>query len=214
MEPYWQCGDLKLMEQSRRAFRSGREIGRLQPQQLRVLLYLFEHQDEVAKKEDLQQLLWGKHESSDEHRLQTLVSELRKIVGQGPIRTVPGTGYQLVGLAQRVDDKADVQSQRGYSGGHTGDANVFIHANGRFEKKGQIWEEYGDDVRGGPIHRFKELWRNEEYIYMYDEARRRDSGRPMHLRIPVRGGAVQWTYPNPMQWIDLMVVGPYFAEAA
>ncbi len=44
------------------------------------------------------------------------------------------------------------------------------------------------------------------YIYMYDASRAKDPGRPMYLRIPIEGGVVQWTYPNPLQWEDVMVV--------
>jgi hypothetical protein len=48
------------------------------------------------------------------------------------------------------------------------------------------------------------------YIYLIDFSRVKegDPGRPFHLRIPIRGGIVQWSWPNPLQWQDLGVASP------
>jgi hypothetical protein len=86
----------------------------------------------------------------------------------------------------------------------------YVHPAGYFQKKAKIWHEY-HQARSEPVFRFTELRRDAEYIYLFDESRSKDPGRPMYLRIPLRGGVVQWTYPNPIQWEDVMVVEPAFS---
>jgi len=85
-------------------------------------------------------------------------------------------------------------------------SNTYVHPNGRFQKEGAFWKEYRRDSPRPFV--FKELRVDHEYIYLYDETRRRDPGRPMYFRIPIGGGTAQWTFPNPMQWEDVMIVEP------
>ena len=84
---------------------------------------------------------------------------------------------------------------------------IYIHLNGKFQKEGPIWKEYRNDVPDQPFI-FKEILRNHEFIYLYDETKRRDPGRPIHFRIPIQGGVAQWTFPNPIQWEDVLIVKP------
>jgi len=88
-------------------------------------------------------------------------------------------------------------------------ARIYVHASGSFEKQGDMWVEY-PEYAPGEHYEFKELRRDNEYIYLYDETRRKDPGRVMHLRIPIAGGIAQWSYPNPIQWIDFCAVEPKF----
>src|SRR5438874_10284372 len=73
------------------------------------------------------------------------------------------------------------------------------------QKEGDIWKEHRKDAPDRPFT-FKEFRLDNDYIYMYDGSRAKDPGRPMYLRIPIAGGGVQWTYPNPLQWEDVMIV--------
>ena len=86
-------------------------------------------------------------------------------------------------------------------------ANVYIHPNGRFQKKGDIWKEHRNDAPDKPFT-FKELWRDHEYIYLCDETRLREPGHPMLFRIPILGGTAQWTFPDPIEWEDCLIVKP------
>jgi hypothetical protein len=49
-----------------------------------------------------------------------------------------------------------------------------------------------------------------EYLYLFDYSRveNRDNNRRFHLRIPLKGGMVQWSFPNPFIWRDLHIVQP------
>jgi transcriptional regulator with XRE-family HTH domain len=90
--------------------------------------------------------------------------------------------------------------------------DCYVHPNGRFTREGLLWNEYGNDKPGGAIYTFKELRRDDEHIYLFDEVRRRDPGRPMYLRIPIGGGTAQWSFPNPITWKDLLILTPCPAD--
>ena len=92
-------------------------------------------------------------------------------------------------------------------------ATVYIHPNGHFEKRGEVWKEHRKDAPDQPFS-FKELRRDKDYIYLYDQSRKKDSGRPMYLRIPIKGGVVQWTFPNPLAWEDCLIVEPQRSRKA
>ena len=86
-------------------------------------------------------------------------------------------------------------------------ADVYVHPNGRFERNGKTWREHRNDAPDQPFI-FEEWYRDSEYIYLCDETRRKDAGRPMYFRIPIAGGVAQWTFPNPIQWEDTLIVAP------
>jgi hypothetical protein len=83
----------------------------------------------------------------------------------------------------------------------------YVHPAGYFQKEGRVWNEYHRS-KPEPVFTFTELRRDADYIYLFDASRSQDPGRPMYLRIPLCGGVAQWTYPNPMQWEDVLIVEP------
>jgi len=90
-------------------------------------------------------------------------------------------------------------------------ANLYLHPNGYFQKEGPVWREHRKDVPDKPFT-FKEFWLDKEYIYLCDETRLQKPGHPMLLRIPISGGTAQWTFPNPIQWEDCLLVKPQWEE--
>jgi hypothetical protein len=99
----------------------------------------------------------------------------------------------------------------------------FNHPSGWFEKDGDVWKEF--NTNGSCIYTFKELSKDTVYINLFDDTRcakvRRfdakdypDHGRPMYFRIPIAGGPAQWTYPNPIEWADVMIVSPVFQNGS
>jgi hypothetical protein len=88
-----------------------------------------------------------------------------------------------------------------------GPTEEYFSGAGGFRKEGDIWREY-PALPDGDHFEFKELRRDTEHIYLYDESRKRDERSPMYLRIPIGGGMVQWSYSNPLIWQDVCVVEP------
>ena|SRR5207247_4332904 len=105
-EPYWQIGDARLYEDSRRLIGpQGTKF--LRPQQYDVLQALLENKGHTTKKEILMKSLWNRCETDDEHRLQTLISELRHVLGDHyEIKNIFGKGYLWTGSAERVEPAA------------------------------------------------------------------------------------------------------------
>lgn len=85
--------------------------------------------------------------------------------------------------------------------------NVYHHSQGRFENNGMKWTEYGDwkDI---DIIKFEEIHRDRNYIILRNLTARAGPKTNSNLivRIPVCGGTVQWSIPNPQQWTDLYTV--------
>jgi len=104
---HWQIGDTQLHEGSRRLI-SPRGTKVLRPQQFRVLKALLENKGQLASKEMLMQLLWSKHETEYDHRLHTLISELRHVLGEHhEIKNISGMGYLWTGRAERIEPVAE-----------------------------------------------------------------------------------------------------------
>jgi len=84
----------------------------------------------------------------------------------------------------------------------------FIHATGSFERAGDTWVEYPPHQQGN--FRFISKGVVDGYLYLIDPTRVKDGdhNRAFHLRIPVKGGMVQWSWPNPYIWQDLYVATP------
>lgn len=78
-------------------------------------------------------------------------------------------------------------------------------AGDRFEKTGNVWIEYKN---GKESAAFDEFDRDDAFIYMACRKRRGPGDRKMYVRIPIRGGDVQWTYENPLEWEAFVRVKP------
>src|SRR5882757_1682668 len=68
------------------------KIGR---KQFAILKYLTAHSLVLVTQEELVEVVWGKIAMS-ESLLRTHVGELRRLLGEGIIETVPGRGYRFV----------------------------------------------------------------------------------------------------------------------
>jgi len=102
MEPFWQIGQTRVWEQSRRV-EWDQNRASLSPQQHQLLMFLLTHQQEVVTRQQLMELFWPS-DPANEHRLYTLLSDLRKKLGQRElIRTISRSGYTLTLAAKRTD---------------------------------------------------------------------------------------------------------------
>ena len=92
------AGDIELDRETRRAYRSGREI-RLGPTEFKLLEFLMSSPGRVFSREQLLDGVWGLDNYVDERTVDVHVGRLRRAVCRGrekdPIRTVRGTGYSL-----------------------------------------------------------------------------------------------------------------------
>jgi DNA-binding winged helix-turn-helix (wHTH) protein len=105
-EAYWQIGDAQLYEGSRRLI-SPQGTKFLRPQQYDVLEALLENKGHTTTNKALMELLWNRYETEDQHRLQSLVSELRHVLGEHcEIKNIHGRGYLWTGSAERVEPAA------------------------------------------------------------------------------------------------------------
>jgi len=86
-------------------------------------------------------------------------------------------------------------------------ASEYWHGAGSFRKEGDRWVEY-PALPDGRHFVFTELVRDDKHLYLVDTTRMRDLRSAMYVRIPVAGGVVQWSFPNPLSWEDLCVVAP------
>ena len=84
----------------------------------------------------------------------------------------------------------------------------FVHATGYFEQSGDTWLEYPPHKFG--YFRFIDKGVVDGYLYLVDTTRldKGDPNRAFHLRLPVKGGMSQWSFPNPFIWRDLYLVTP------
>lgn len=88
-------------------------------------------------------------------------------------------------------------------------AKRYVSASGSLEKDGDSWyERFTQSPQ--PFATFKELNRDKDYIYLVDYSRQKPDSQNnfFHLRIPIAGGVVRWSWENPMYWIDLYIVKP------
>lgn len=77
-----------------------------------------------------------------------------------------------------------------------------------FRKVGDRWVEYPEYAPGRNFM-FHERSRDDRYIYLEDPSRPRDGDTkyPMLVRLPIHGGAVQWSYEE-SAWADLFLIEP------
>lgn len=76
-------------------------------------------------------------------------------------------------------------------------------ANGSFKREGDKWIEY-PPYAPGSYFTFTEVSRDPDQIILSDPSRQKpgDVNNPMLVRLPTHGGAVQWSYTNPVVWMD------------
>ena len=94
------------------------------------------------------------------------------------------------------------------SGGFASVSEV-ITANGSFKKQGDRWIEY-PPYAPGSYFMFTEVSRDANQIILSDPSRQKpgDTNNPMLVRLPTHGGAVQWSYTNPVVWMDFTFARP------
>jgi len=87
--------------------------------------------------------------------------------------------------------------------------NEVITANGSFKKQGDRWIEY-PPYAPGSYFMFTEVSRDSNQIILSDPSRQKpgDANNPMLVRLPTHGGAVQWSYTNPVVWMDFTFARP------
>ncbi|MHC2148349.1 toll/interleukin-1 receptor domain-containing protein [Pseudomonas sp. 210_17 TE3656] len=88
-------------------------------------------------------------------------------------------------------------------------ADLYTHPGGSFERKGGVWVEYPEYAPGHNFT-FSSAGYDPSYLYLYDSSRHQpgDSTRVFYMRLPLRGGMAQWSYPNPFNWQDLYRITP------
>ena len=91
-------GEIELDRETRRVWRSGREI-HLGPTEFRLLEYLLEKPGRVFSRAQLLDSIWGMAAEIDERTVDVHVGRLRKALSRGrerdPLRTVRGSGYSF-----------------------------------------------------------------------------------------------------------------------
>ncbi|MGF6806068.1 hypothetical protein OKW30_001194 [Paraburkholderia sp. Clong3] len=82
-------------------------------------------------------------------------------------------------------------------------------ANGSFKRQGDKWIEY-PPYAPGSYFTFNEVSRDPNQIILSDPSRQKpgDVNNPMLVRLPTHGGAVQWSYTNPVVWMDFTFAQP------
>jgi len=170
---------------------------RLSEEYWNALMCLVEKRPDLVSKEELFDILG----ISSDGTLTKQIQRIREALGDThrPFRFIKSErsgGYRWIAELDRQNAAISARV-----------ASVYVHPNGRFEKTGALWREHRNDEPGKPFI-FKELRRDQQYIYLYDETRKRDAGRPMYFRIPIFGGVAQWTCPNPIEWEDCLIVEP------
>ncbi len=97
--PIYCFADIEF-DPARNCLRRGGQEHALRQKSLQVLLYLIEHRERSAPKDELLENVWEGTAVTDDALVQIIV-ELRKLLGDDPrhprfIRTVPKVGYQFV----------------------------------------------------------------------------------------------------------------------
>lgn len=82
---------------------------------------------------------------------------------------------------------------------------VYHLPGGRFEREKEKWVEYHGDKQ---FVVFDEFDANEEYIHLVCTRRRSEKGHRMLVRIPTKGGQIEWTWENPLEWQPFNIVKP------
>jgi DNA-binding winged helix-turn-helix (wHTH) protein len=111
MEAYWEFAGMRLWEQSRRLV-TRKGTFRLAPQQHELLLFFLRHPQELVAKKQIMDLLWHGHPNVSEHRLETLLSDLRRMFGRKDmLETISRVGYRWLLAVKRVDPANQKNSQ-------------------------------------------------------------------------------------------------------
>ena len=179
----------------------------LDPMPLQLLRYLLANRDRLVSREEVSQKFWQGRAISPA-ALDAHIHRLREALGDSGrdpkfIATRVKHGYRFI--ASTTETPA---TRRG--GEDDEDITEFAHATGRWERQpdGKTWHEYND--QGMVIYTFTEMDRRDGFVYLQDPSRTKDKdpGRPMILRLPIRGGMAQWGFPNPLEWNDFTHVWP------
>jgi hypothetical protein len=88
-------------------------------------------------------------------------------------------------------------------------ADLYAHPGGSFERRGSVWVEY-PEYSPGQNFKFSSTGFDTSYLYLVDSSRHKpgDTTRVFYMRLPLKGGMAQWSYPNPYIWQDLYMVTP------
>jgi two-component system KDP operon response regulator KdpE len=97
-----QCGDLKLDQESRRVFRSSREI-HLTPLEYKLLTLLMRNAGKVLTHRQILKEVWGPHDVHETHYLRVFMATLRRKLEDDSARprfllTETGVGYRFADL--------------------------------------------------------------------------------------------------------------------
>jgi hypothetical protein len=87
--------------------------------------------------------------------------------------------------------------------------NRYEYPGGSFERNGINWYERKETSQN-IYATFAELHRDNTYVFLIDRTRHMegDAKNFFNLRLPIAGGTAQWSWQNPIVWVDLYVVGP------
>jgi hypothetical protein len=87
---------------------------------------------------------------------------------------------------------------------------IYRHSSGYFESAGDgRWVEHISAAPNSLVW-FTESSRDSRFLNLTDRGRLKDGDEknPLLLRIPIKGGAAQWSWTIPLSWTDLYVVAP------
>ena len=93
-------GALRIDRVARRTWVNGREAT-VTPKAFALLEYLITHPDEVITRDRLLASVWGYDFPVTSRAVDHRIAELRRVVGDDPIETVPGVGYRFAGRVER-----------------------------------------------------------------------------------------------------------------
>jgi DNA-binding winged helix-turn-helix (wHTH) protein len=88
-----------------RLWKDGREL-LLRPKPFAILRYLTQHPRRLVTKSEIVDAVWGRIAMS-ESLLRTHLSDLRHVLGENVIETVPGRGYRFLADISEIDDARD-----------------------------------------------------------------------------------------------------------
>lgn len=85
----------------------------------------------------------------------------------------------------------------------------FEKPEGYFLREGNAWIEY-PPYAPNQNFMFRSMGADSNFVYLVDRSRTKqgDANNAMLVRLPIEGGAAQWTYQNPLNWVDFTVVTP------
>lgn len=93
-------GSLRIDRVARRTWVEGREAT-VTPKAFALLEYLITHPDEVISRDRLLASVWGYDFPVTSRAVDHRIAELRRVIGEDPIETVPGIGYRFAGRVDR-----------------------------------------------------------------------------------------------------------------